>query len=378
MSDEDVEFRESLVQCLESKGILNKVKAELRTNVFLALELQEVGKGHISLASPKIASFIQTQEGELIIGLVREFLEFFELEYTASVFEPECNLELSYIPRDKLCEELKLDSEQTGIPLLSQMIWSSSSGTSVELQPPPNINEYSMHTSGILTVPPVSTIAQPTQEVRTSHIELQRQDLSHHSTSISGTAEVVSEDEMTNDYSDILVPADSISDKNSQSDLLLDEYLNSKPLENLFLNVKDLIPSPEVDTLTNKAVLLPTSASSHSERPRTARGGQRSPQTVSLIDAPPLGLEFEMKSVQSATPYNDEELMNKHLYSDFLSKIDYPDDFVTSKHSYSEYSELKLNEALDSTPLNVPNETSEHTISAVSLVEFDFEKDIIH
>ena len=37
----------------------------------------------------KLKSFLSTGDGRLVAGVLREFLEFYGLHYTASVFEPE-------------------------------------------------------------------------------------------------------------------------------------------------------------------------------------------------------------------------------------------------------------------------------------------------
>ena len=38
---------------------------------------------------PRIHSFLRTLDGKLAAAIVREFLEFYDLHHTASVFEPE-------------------------------------------------------------------------------------------------------------------------------------------------------------------------------------------------------------------------------------------------------------------------------------------------
>ena len=43
------------------------------------------------LASSKVQQFLKTKDGQVATALVREFLEFFELDYTCAVFDPESN-----------------------------------------------------------------------------------------------------------------------------------------------------------------------------------------------------------------------------------------------------------------------------------------------
>lgn len=57
-----------------------------------------------------LKDFVSMPEGLLAVNLVREFLEYFGLEFTSSVFEPETQAGKDYkhIGRTKLAQELKL------------------------------------------------------------------------------------------------------------------------------------------------------------------------------------------------------------------------------------------------------------------------------
>ncbi|NXF24024.1 FR1OP protein, partial [Rhodinocichla rosea] len=88
-TEEDTELRDLLVQTLESSGVLNKIKAELRAAVFLALEEQEKVENKAPLVNESLKSFLGTKDGRLVAGLVAEFLRFFNLDFTLAVFQPE-------------------------------------------------------------------------------------------------------------------------------------------------------------------------------------------------------------------------------------------------------------------------------------------------
>ncbi|NXY02499.1 FR1OP protein, partial [Pteruthius melanotis] len=88
-AEEDTELRDLLVQTLESSGVLNKIKAELRAAVFLALEEQEKVENKAPLVNESLKSFLGTKDGRLVAGLVAEFLRFFNLDFTLAVFQPE-------------------------------------------------------------------------------------------------------------------------------------------------------------------------------------------------------------------------------------------------------------------------------------------------
>ena len=44
------------------------------------------------LVNTRLADFLSTTNGRLVASLVREFLEFFSLDYTLAVFHPETNI----------------------------------------------------------------------------------------------------------------------------------------------------------------------------------------------------------------------------------------------------------------------------------------------
>ncbi|XP_042301724.1 centrosomal protein 43 isoform X4 [Sceloporus undulatus] len=88
-TEEDTELRDLLVQTLESSGVLNKIKAELRAAVFLALEEQEKVENKTPLVNESLRKFLNTKDGRLVASLVAEFLQFFNLDFTLAVFQPE-------------------------------------------------------------------------------------------------------------------------------------------------------------------------------------------------------------------------------------------------------------------------------------------------
>lgn len=113
-----------VAQTLESKGVLGKIRAQLRASVFLALEEQEGSEGKITLVNPDLKKFIGTSEGRLVTGLVREFLEYFDLDFSIAVFDPETNFSDKYPGRNNLARELKLsDADSTAhSPLLAEVV----------------------------------------------------------------------------------------------------------------------------------------------------------------------------------------------------------------------------------------------------------------
>ncbi|KAM9195514.1 centrosomal protein 43 isoform 2-T2 [Mergus octosetaceus] len=123
-AEEDTELRDLLVQTLESSGVLNKIKAELRAAVFLALEEQEKGEKKTPLVNESLKNFLSTEDGRLVTGLVAEFLRFFNLNFTLSVFQPETSTLNGLDGRENLARDLGIiEAEGTvGGPLLLEVV----------------------------------------------------------------------------------------------------------------------------------------------------------------------------------------------------------------------------------------------------------------
>ena len=71
--------------------------------------------------------YLGNTDGKLLFSLVREFLEYFGLDYTISVYDSETYLgkEYNYGGRNKLCEKLGISSSE---PLLGEILKSSMNG----------------------------------------------------------------------------------------------------------------------------------------------------------------------------------------------------------------------------------------------------------
>ncbi|NWY38963.1 FR1OP protein, partial [Sylvia atricapilla] len=123
-AEEDTELRDLLVQTLESSGVLNKIKAELRAAVFLALEEQEKVENKAPLVNESLKSFLGTKDGRLVAGLVAEFLRFFNLDFTLAVFQPESSTLNGLDGRENLARDLGItEAESTvGGPLLLEVV----------------------------------------------------------------------------------------------------------------------------------------------------------------------------------------------------------------------------------------------------------------
>ncbi|XP_045721841.1 centrosomal protein 43 isoform X3 [Mirounga angustirostris] len=122
--EEDTELRDLLVQTLENSGVLNRIKAELRAAVFLALEEQEKVENKTPLVNESLRKFLNTKDGRLVASLVAEFLQFFNLDFTLAVFQPETSTFQGLEGRENLARDLGIiEAEGTvGGPLLLEVI----------------------------------------------------------------------------------------------------------------------------------------------------------------------------------------------------------------------------------------------------------------
>ncbi|XP_014444736.1 FGFR1 oncogene partner isoform X2 [Tupaia chinensis] len=124
VAEEDTELRDLLVQTLENSGVLNRIKAELRAAVFLALEEQEKVENKTPLVNESLKKFLNTKDGCLVASLVVEFLQFFNLDFTLAVFQPETSTFQGLEGRENLARDLGIiEAEGTvGGPLLLEVI----------------------------------------------------------------------------------------------------------------------------------------------------------------------------------------------------------------------------------------------------------------
>ncbi|KAM9679605.1 centrosomal protein 43 isoform 2-T2 [Dama dama] len=124
VAEEDTELRDLLVQTLENSGVLNRIKAELRAAVFLALEEQEKVENKAPLVNESLKKFLNTKDGRLVASLVAEFLQFFNLDFTLAVFQPETSTFQGLEGRENLARDLGIiEAEGTvGGPLLLEVV----------------------------------------------------------------------------------------------------------------------------------------------------------------------------------------------------------------------------------------------------------------
>ncbi|CAB3978857.1 FGFR1 oncogene partner [Paramuricea clavata] len=123
-AEEDADLRDLVAHTLENNGVLGKIKAELRANVFMVLDAQDKNEtNQLPVINENLKNFIKTKEGRLVTGLVREFLEFFGLEYSLAVFDPESSFGDRYQGREGLADELNVNNVvSSSKPIISSLV----------------------------------------------------------------------------------------------------------------------------------------------------------------------------------------------------------------------------------------------------------------
>ena len=90
------ELKNLVIQTLETNGILGQLRAQLRSCVFKVIDNQDqVEKGQGSgfhWENPQARRVLSTASGVMCAELVKEFLEFYKLDYSLSIYMPEVNL----------------------------------------------------------------------------------------------------------------------------------------------------------------------------------------------------------------------------------------------------------------------------------------------
>ncbi|XP_066567865.1 centrosomal protein 43 isoform X2 [Amia ocellicauda] len=123
-AEEDTELRDLLVQNLENSGVLNKIKAELRAAVFLALEEQEKIESKTPLVNESLKRCLNTKDGRLVASLITDYLQVFNLDFTLAVFHPEINTLNGLESREAVARELGITEPEgnKNTPLLLEIV----------------------------------------------------------------------------------------------------------------------------------------------------------------------------------------------------------------------------------------------------------------
>ncbi|KAM9339353.1 centrosomal protein 43 isoform 2-T2 [Symphorus nematophorus] len=123
-TEDDTELRDLLIQNLENTGVLNKIKAEMRAAVFLAMEEQDKLENKTPLINENLKKCLNSKDGRLVASLILDFLQVFNLDFTLAVFQPEINSLNGLDGRDVVCRDLGLSESEVNrnCPLLLELV----------------------------------------------------------------------------------------------------------------------------------------------------------------------------------------------------------------------------------------------------------------
>lgn len=112
------DLKEMIIQSLDTSGVLDTLRAQLRSSVFKAIQSEE---GKLPNVKSEAAKALENDQGIIAAELFRDFLECFKMNYTLNVFIPECRLQHDKKPFSYLEDKLGLKAEP-GIPMIFKLL----------------------------------------------------------------------------------------------------------------------------------------------------------------------------------------------------------------------------------------------------------------
>lgn len=120
------ELKNLVLQSLEGAGVLGQIRAHLRSCVFKIVEQQDPSSksnSYFMRGNPLAQKAIETETGKICAELIKEFMEFYHLDYSLNIFTPELNLENQPVKKDEIQAKLGLaDKKIENFPVLYHII----------------------------------------------------------------------------------------------------------------------------------------------------------------------------------------------------------------------------------------------------------------
>ena len=109
------EMKELIIQSLETKGVLGQIRAHLRSAVFKVVDEQDqqfnTGCG-LKWENKTLYKILETKIGTLLAEIIREFMEYFRMDYSLSIFIPECGISPERLNRKEILGKIGIMSNQ--------------------------------------------------------------------------------------------------------------------------------------------------------------------------------------------------------------------------------------------------------------------------
>lgn len=125
-------MKDLVIQALETKGVLGQIRARLRSAVFKIVDEQDqqakFGCG-LKWENPLLYKILDTKIGQLNSEIIREFMEFFRMDYSLSIFIPECGISPERLKKEEILGKMGVKDDnmeffqKLQLPLLYYIIF---------------------------------------------------------------------------------------------------------------------------------------------------------------------------------------------------------------------------------------------------------------
>ena len=107
------EAKELILKELEEKGVINYMRAKIKKSIIdiISSQSEAVQQKFDFYYMTPLHRLNKPKEIDLVCQLIKEFLKFYELEYTLPIFENESNIKEN-IKRETLLKEVKLENQK--------------------------------------------------------------------------------------------------------------------------------------------------------------------------------------------------------------------------------------------------------------------------
>ena len=113
------ELKNLVIQSLENNGALSNIRAQIRSSVFKVIDAQEsnnpkkvqllpyIQVSQFHWENLKVQKLAENKDGQECLMLIKEVLQFYQMDYTLNIFTPESNVK-EEIKRDDVVNKVGL------------------------------------------------------------------------------------------------------------------------------------------------------------------------------------------------------------------------------------------------------------------------------
>lgn len=122
------DMKNLLIQALETRGVLGQVRAKLRSSVFKIVDDQDqkfnMGCG-LKWENQQLYKITEKKLGLLSAEMIREFMELLKMDYSLSVFIPECSISPERIRKEEILDKigLRINESLQELPIIYIIIF---------------------------------------------------------------------------------------------------------------------------------------------------------------------------------------------------------------------------------------------------------------